>query len=113
MILTTCLICCGGDCGAEDVDVVMKDGEPYATVEGEMVGIHMSPIEGAPEEYALKLKDGEFVILRGEKMNELQGRTGAHFVVSGVLKQRVNYRGNPTRVIEIREVSDNSERGNR
>lgn len=107
IILITCLVYCGGSCGAEETEVVVKDGEPYTTVEGEMVKIDMSPIKGGSEEYALKLKDGEPVILRGEKMNELQSQVGAHFVISGVLKPRAIYRGYPTRVIEIREFSTN------
>lgn len=109
--LIACLVYCGGSCGAEDTEVVMKDGEPYTTVEGEMIKIDMSAIKGGWEEFALKLKDGEPVILRGEKMNELQSKVGAHFVISGVLKPRVIYRGYPTRVIEIREFSTKPEDG--
>jgi len=89
----------------------MKDGEAYTTVEGEMVKINMSPIKGGWEEYALKLKGGELIILRGEKMNELQEKAGAHFIISGALKPRVIYRGHPTRVIEIGEFSRNSDEG--
>ncbi len=109
IIMITCLICCGGSCGADEVKVVIQNGEPYTTVKGEVVKINMSPIKGGWEEYALKLKDGELIILRGEKMNELQSKVGAHFVISGALKPRVIYRGYPTRVIEIREFSSNPE----
>lgn len=107
--MVTCLLCCGGKCGADEIKVVVKDGEPCTTVEGEMVKIDMSPIKGGWEEYALKLKEGELIILRGEKMNELQKKAGAHFIISGALKPRVIYRGYPTRVIEVREFSTSSE----
>lgn len=92
-------------CFANEIELMIKDGEPWATVKGELVKVDMSAIKGVYEEYAVRQKDDELVILIGEKVSELEGKIGNQIVVSGVLKPRLIYAGTPTRTLEIREIN--------
>ena len=110
-VIVVCLLVCGiamlhGRCAGEELDIVMKDGEPWATVTGTLVKVNMSAVKGAWEEYAIKQKDNEIIILIGEKVSELEEKQGSELSVSGVLKPRMIYAGVPTVTLEIREIKE-------
>lgn len=108
-LLLTMIAMCHNVCIAEELDVVVKDGESWVTAKGELVKIDMSPVKGQWEEHALKLKDGEIVILIGEKVGELQDKVGAKLSVSGILKPRMVYAGTPTRTVEVRDFQKSTD----
>ncbi len=108
--LTICLVVCAGVlyhsiCHSAELDVTVKDGEPWVTASGELKQINMVAVKGVWEEYAIKLDDGEIVILIGEKVGELEDMLGKKITVSGALKPRMRYAGTLRRTIEVREVN--------
>ncbi|NQU73785.1 MAG: hypothetical protein HQ547_03635 [Candidatus Omnitrophica bacterium] len=87
-----------------ELKLMPKEGQLWAEAKGEFQIINMAAVKGAWEESAIKLDDGEIIILIGEPVKDLAGETGEVISVSGVLKPRMRYQGNLVRVIEVKEI---------
>ena len=84
--------------------ITPKDGQLWTEAKGNITVINMAAVKGTWEELALKLDDGEIIILIGEPTIGLKGKAGEALAISGVLKPRMRYQGNLVRVIEIKEI---------
>ena len=91
---------------AKDLTVTHKDGEPWVTIEGTLMKVNMTAVKDVWEEYALKLDDGEMVILIGAKASELENKVGTTLSLSGILKPRFRYAGKLVRTVEVREIHE-------
>ena len=97
-------ILCVGIVSAAELKITPKAGELWADVKGEVMVVSMAAVKEVWKEFALKLDDGEIIILIGEPTKNLANKTGKTITVSGVLKPRMQYQGKLVRVIEAREL---------
>jgi hypothetical protein len=91
---------------AKELAVTNKEGEPWVTIEGTLMKVNMTAVKDVWEEYALKLDDGEVVILIGAKVSKLENKVGTALSLSGILKPRFRYAGELVRTVEVREIQE-------
>jgi len=89
---------------AAELKLMPKEGQLWTEAKGEFMIINMAAVKGAWEESAIKLDDGELIVLIGEPVKNLAGKEGENVTVYGALKPRMRYQGNLIRVIEVKEI---------
>ena len=91
-------------CFSAELKLMPKEGQLWAEAKGAFMIINIAAVKGAWEESAIKLDDGEIIILIGEPVKDLTGKEGEIIAVLGALKPRMRYQGNLVRVIEVKEI---------